>query len=78
MSVLRNRILAQGGGASGSYHPYGTSATPMIMPLAAVEYDGVNLAYQDMHPLNTGDVNAAPVAATAPGSWGQVVAAGRP
>jgi hypothetical protein len=76
MSVLRSRIMAPG--VMGDYHPYGTSATPMTMPLAAVEYDGANLSYQDLAPLDTGDVNAAPVAATAPGTWGQVAAAGSP
>jgi hypothetical protein len=77
MSVLHARILSQGT-AGPDFHPYGTTGTPMVMPLAAVTYDGANLAYQDLHPLETGDVNAAPIPATTPGSWGQVHAAGRP
>lgn len=78
MSVLASR-LRTGGSMAPTVHPYGTGATPMVMPLARVEYNSVNgtLSYQDMEPLNTGDVNAAPLAATAPGRWGQVVAAGR-
>lgn len=77
MSVLASR-LQTGGISAPDVLPYGTDRTPMVMPLARVEYDGANLTYQDMEPLDTGDVNAAPVAATAPGSWGQVTAAGRP
>lgn len=76
MSTLRDRIAQPG--RMGDYHPVGTEATPMEMPLALVTYDGENLRYDGLHPLDTGDVNAAPVAATAPGSWGQVVAAGKP
>jgi hypothetical protein len=77
VSVLGAR-LRTGGQMAPMVHPYGTTDTPMVMPLARVEYDGMNLTYADMEPLNTGDVNAAPLPATAPGSWGQVVAAGRP
>jgi len=77
VSVLAAR-LRTGGITAPDVLPYGTDKTPMVMPLARVEYDGANLTYQDMEPLNTGDVNAAPLAATAPGTWGQVVAAGRP
>lgn len=75
-SVLYNRLTTPG--ARVATLPYGTQATPMMMPIARVFYDGANLAYDDLHPLFTGDVNAAPLAATAPGTWGQVVAAGRP
>ena len=59
-------------------HPYGTADTPMVMPIARVEYNGMDVFYEDLHPLWTGDVNAAPLAATAPGRWAQVVPAGRP
>ena len=37
MSVLRSRILAQGQ-AGHQARPYGTSATPMVMPVSVVSY----------------------------------------
>lgn len=81
MSILRNRIIAQHSdpGAGPDYsHPHGTTATPMVMPLALVEYGGAGTgSYQDMHALATGDVNAVPLAVVAPGSFGKVVPAGR-
>lgn len=82
MSVLRSRILYQDGNyeehqAMMQVLPHGTDATQMVLPLAVVTYDGSNLSYQDAHPLYTGDVNVAPLPATAPGTWGQVRAAGR-
>ena len=87
MSVLRNRILtreyadAQGVTPGPAYtHPFGTHATPMDMPLALVDYGGAGTAtYQDLHAMPaTGDVNAVPFAVVAPGSFGRVVASGRP
>jgi hypothetical protein len=78
VSVLRNRILGEDPGPDYS-HPAGTSATPMEMPLALVSYGGAGTgSYQDMHALATGDVNAVPLAVVAPGSFGRVVASGRP
>lgn len=56
MSVLRDRIMSQGepeGGAS--YHPVGTGQTPMVMPLAFIEYDGETALYQTAHPMITAD-----------------------
>jgi hypothetical protein len=76
MSTLHDRLQAPG--RMGDYHPYGTGATPMVMPLARVEYDGASLSYDTMHPIVGGDVNAGPIPATGDGAWGQVVAAGRP
>jgi hypothetical protein len=85
VSVLRNRIIAKYDDEDGSMtcpaytHPGGTAATPMVMPLALVEYGGAGTGtYQDMHALATGDVNAVPLAVVAPGSFGRVVASGRP
>lgn len=81
MSVLRDRILAQTAEPSGPEytHPSGTSATPMVMPLALVNYGGAGTgSYQDMHALASGDVNAVPLAVIAPGTFGTVVPAGRP
>ena len=85
MSVLRNRVIAQYADAQGTStspdysHPGGTSATPMIMPLALVDYGGAGTgSYQDMHAWSTGDPNAVPMAVVAPGTFGKVVASGRP
>lgn len=80
MSVLRNRILTQSSdGGPDYFHPGGTEATPMLMPLALVDYGGAGTgSYQDMHALATGDVNAVPLAVVAPGSFGKVVPSGRP
>lgn len=78
MSVLRNRIVSQPtGGTPEYYHPHGTSATPMVMPLALVDYDGVHARYHDLHAMPaTGDVRHVPVAVVAPGTFGKVVPAG--
>lgn len=67
--------------AMGQYHPAGTAATPMVMPLAHVQIvpttgGYATVAYQDMTPIWTTDGAAIP--ATAPGSWGQLIPAGRP
>jgi hypothetical protein len=81
VSVLRNRIMRQTAAGNGPEysHPGGTSATPMVMPLAAVDYGGAGTgSYQDMHALATGDVGAVPLAVVAPGTFGTVVPAGRP
>lgn len=78
MSTLHRRIAAAGQGmpaAMGTYHPWGTAATPMLMPLALVTQTEAGLAVQDMTPLLTAD--GAMIPATAPGSWGQLRAAGR-
>ena len=44
-------------------HPYGTAATPMVMPLAAVSYDREQALYQTLHPLVTADGSVIPGAA---------------
>jgi hypothetical protein len=78
MSILRDRILTQHIPGGPEYaHPSGTSATPTVMPLALVDYGGAGATYQDLHVVPaTGDVNAVPLAVTAPGSFGTVVPAG--
>lgn len=82
---LRNRVANVGNTnaqAMGAYHPAGTAATPMLMPLAHVQMTQASpqgysvVAYQDVTPIWTTDGAAIP--ATAPGTWGQVVPAGRP
>lgn len=72
MSRMRDRLASNDGGAA--FHPYGTGDTPMTMPLALVRISDGGMSYQSMHPLWTADGAAVP--ATAPGSWGQLYAAG--
>ncbi len=42
MSVLRNRIVAYGAidQSPGAFHPVGTAATPMVMPVSELVYTG--------------------------------------
>jgi len=74
MSAMSRRVSEPGQMAA--YHPVGTGATPMTMPLAQVRITQDGMTYETLQPIFTGDVNAAPVPATAPGSWGQLYAAG--
>jgi hypothetical protein len=79
VSVMKSRVAATGTSmatAMGTYHPYGSSATPMVMPLQLVTVSMGGVTVQDMTPLFTED--GAIIPATAPGSWGQLRAAGRP
>jgi hypothetical protein len=61
MSALGRRLRAGNGMAAG--HPYGTEATPMVMPLAVVTYDREQALYQTLHPLITADGAVVPGAA---------------
>lgn len=77
MSVLHTRLSTPQSGVRMRLH--GTSATPMMMPIAVVDYSGTTLAYSDLHPVYyTGDVNGAPVASVSEGGWGWVAPAGQP
>jgi hypothetical protein len=79
VSKFRNRIAATGtnmAAAQATYHPYGTGATPMVMPLALVTINAGGVTQQDMTPIYAPDGEI--IAATAPGSWGQLRKAGRP
>jgi hypothetical protein len=77
VSVLHRRLAS--GNQSAPVLPYGTSATPMVMPIAHVAYEDMSLSYDEFHPIYfTGDVNAAPVAGTMAGTWGRVAPAGQP
>lgn len=79
MSRLRKRIADTGtahADAMAGYHPYGTGATPMVMPLALVTVNPGGVTYQELQPIYAPDGEI--IAATAPGSWGQLRAAGRP
>jgi len=57
MSVLRNRIIGHAGvGRGPGPHPAGTTATPMVMPMAHVTYGADEVAlYGTLHPLVTAD-----------------------
>lgn len=76
MSVLQDRLTS--GNQVTAVRPYGTPATPMVMPLAKVTYEAGTLSYAELVPLWTGDVNAAPIAAETPGAWGRVARTARP
>lgn len=86
MSILHSRIVQHGGdhrqaqAAAKGFHPYGTPQTPMVMPHHEVMLTAGTGLYQDLYPVQpaTGDVNAVPFAALAPGSFGTVHPAGRP
>jgi hypothetical protein len=54
----------------------GKYGAPLERPLWRIQiYPGV-IAYEDMDPLIAAD--GAPIAATGPGTWGQLYRAGRP
>lgn len=57
MSVLHSRIMAHDGGygPGAAQHPYGTAETPMVMPLATVDYVTDQAVYGTAHPLVTTD-----------------------
>ena len=83
MSVLHRRILAHDGGQgpAAELHPHGTSATPMVMPLAIVDYAGEQAVYGTAHPLITADgavIAARSHRATIVPHAGVTVPAGRP
>lgn len=81
VSVLRDRIIT--GNTMAHPGPEIMPATPHTMPLALVEYDGMNSFYNELAPSwngapATGDVNAVPTSALMARSMGAVVPAGRP
>lgn len=85
---LRDRVANVGTvntQAMGTFHPVGTEATPMVMPLAVVavtppssSYGGNYAAVTYTDATTMWGPNGEPIAATTPGSWGQLRAAGRP
>lgn len=78
---LHERIAYQHGSnaaAMGDYHPWGTSDTPMMMPLVRVQIRPGGVMVEDVAPLYVGAGTHAPVPATAPHTWFQLFAAGRP
>ena len=77
MSVMRDRIISQGQTADGGYHPHGTAATPMVMPLAHVEYRSASdVYYEELQPLVAAD--GAVIPAHTGGLAAEVIPAGHP
>jgi hypothetical protein len=62
----------------GDFHPYGTEATPMVMTMPRVQVTAGGIAVDQLEPLYAAGPTRAPIAATAPGQWQQLYAAGRP
>lgn len=80
MSVLHSRIMAQGTAAHPA-RPWGTAATPQVMPLALVTYAGERATYGTVTPMYAAD--GAVIAAQSHGQVASpvpapVVPAGRP
>lgn len=64
MSILRDRIRSQG--AILGHHPYGTGATPMMMPLAQIRYEAESgIYYEALQPIITADGAVIPAASGA-------------
>jgi hypothetical protein len=77
MSRLHSRIARQAGAgraAAASYHPYGNSDTPMVMPMIHVQFAGGGAMVQQMTGLVT--ANGAVIPATLPGRFDQVYLSG--
>ena len=81
MSILHSRIMAQAG-TEAPVHPWGTQATPMVMPLAAIQYSPDEQAlYGTLHPLYSADgavIAALPHSYIAGPEPAPAVPAGRP
>lgn len=77
MSRLHTRIAAQpaaAAAAAAGYHPAGTADTPMVMPMVRVLYGPGGAYVEQMMPVIT--PLGAPIPATAPGRYDQVVMSG--
>lgn len=78
---LHHRIAYQHGSnqaAMGAYHPWGTSDTPMVMPIVRIQVRPGGVAVEDMVPIYGAGPTRGPIPATAPHTWFQLYAAGRP
>lgn len=80
MSRLHQRILNQGQVPDEGYHPHGTGATPMLMPLAAVRAHPAaahsDVYFEELQPVIAAD--GAIIPARTGGSMADVIPAGRP
>jgi hypothetical protein len=77
MSTLRNRIQTGLSNSNPDLSVVGRYATPLETPLMRIQIYPDLITYEDMEPLVSGS-DGAPIAATGPGTWGQLYAAGRP
>lgn len=76
MSTLQRRVSQQWQGANPDLSVKGRYNTPAETPLVRIVVTPGTITYEDMQPLIAAD--GSPIAATAPGTWGQLYAAGRP
>jgi hypothetical protein len=77
--TLRKRIASTGTmqqQAMGAYHPWGTADTPQTEVITRVLINASGAQVERLTPLVA--PNGAMIPASAPGTWGQVYAAGRP
>jgi hypothetical protein len=72
VSQLKQRIAAP---TEPDLSVVGRYNTPAEIPTFRIRISPGTLAYEDMQPLIAAD--GAPIAATGPGTWGQLYAAGR-
>ena len=66
MSRLHRRIISQAGAAraaAGSYHPYGTADTPMVMPMTHVYFGSGGADVQQMLGITAPDGRVIPATA---------------
>ena len=76
--LLHRRIAGQAGNqaaAQGSYHPWGTADTPMVMPVNRIEITPIGATFEEMHVIIA--ANGAPIAGASDHAWGTVLPAGR-
>jgi hypothetical protein len=76
VSILRDRIAREDYMAGPELHPWGTAATPMIMPMGVHLYDGDTVLYGTAHPLTTADGAVVPASGNV--TYPAPVPAGRP
>lgn len=75
MTNLQQRMMTVSATGGPDLTEVGRYGTPAQRPTVRIQiYPGV-MTYEDMYALDAAD--GAPIAATAPGTWGQLYAAGR-
>jgi hypothetical protein len=76
VSVLHSRIVGEHYMTTPDYHPYGTAATELVMPMSHVTYRDNAVLYGTVHPLVTTD--GATVPAYADVTYPETMPAGLP
>jgi hypothetical protein len=74
MSVLKNRIAKYGRNEPDLTMVGLSPGTPMMRPVVRISVRPDMLLYEQLQPMISAD--GAPILATAPGTWGQLYAAG--